>query len=227
MELTPIFLTLLGALLPAFLWLFFFLKEDAHPEPRTRLIKTFLFGALMSVPALGLQLFFENSFGGRVASFMILTFLFSAIEESAKFVGAYGAARHSIDFDEPMDAMIYMLVAGLGFATVENLFIIGSTMYPLQLGGVFIMGETLIFRFIGATLLHALSSALVGYYWARGITIGEEKYFVVIGILVATAAHGIFNSLVYGFQTVNLLIPSLFLVGVSFFVFKDFEKIKK
>ncbi|MFA6407590.1 MAG: PrsW family glutamic-type intramembrane protease [Candidatus Paceibacterota bacterium] len=224
MEITPILFSLVGALLPAFLWLFFFLKEDTHPEPRARLVKTFFFGALMSVPALVLQVFFENSFGGRAVSFVALTFLFSAIEETAKFLGAYGAVRRSIDFDEPIDAMIYMLVAGLGFATVENLFIIGSAIHP---GGVFVMGETLIFRFIGATLLHTLSSALVGYYWARGIKEREEKYFVVLGLLVATIVHGIFNSLVYEFQTINLLIPSLFLVGVSFFVFKDFEKLKK
>ncbi len=48
------------AVIPAIIWLVFFLREDLHPEPRRLLVVTFCFGALVSIPVLGMQVLFQN-----------------------------------------------------------------------------------------------------------------------------------------------------------------------
>ena len=48
------------------------------------------------------------------------------IEEIIKFVASHFAARRSPAFSEPVDAMIYMIVAALGFATLENIGALSS-----------------------------------------------------------------------------------------------------
>jgi len=68
-------------------------------------------------------------------------------------------------FDEPTDAMIYCIIAALGFASVENLMILFKISFPDFGQAIGIMG----FRFLGATLLHTLASAMVGYWLARGL----------------------------------------------------------
>lgn len=215
------------ALLPTILWLVFFLREDSKPEPTRLLIKTFLYGALTSVPVLFFQIFSEKIFDGYISSFFVSAIILALFEEFFKFIGAYLAIHKAPEFDEPVDPMMYMVVAGLGFATIENLFVVASVALEYQNTFTFTaVGSAMILRFIGATLLHVLASAIVGYFWSKGIYKMSVKGFVVFGIIASTIIHAIFNTLVYNFQEVNFLVPTLFLIGVSFFVFQDFEKLK-
>ncbi|RJQ26604.1 PrsW family intramembrane metalloprotease [Candidatus Parcubacteria bacterium] len=218
---------LLLALFPTAVWMVFFLKEDTKREPARLIIKTFFFGALSSIPVLGLQIFAERLFDGYISSFFITAVILALFEEFFKFYLTYLAVHKDPDFDEPIDPMIYMVVAGLGFATIENMFVIASVMfhhdYIFTLTAV---GSAVVLRFIGATLLHTLASAVVGYFWARGMLFNKRKEFIVFGLVIATVIHAIFNTLVFQFQEINFLIPTLFLVAVSFFVFRDFENLK-
>ncbi len=50
-----IYFTILG-LLPSFIWLLFYLRKDRHPEPKTMVLKIFLWGALMGPLAIFLQM---------------------------------------------------------------------------------------------------------------------------------------------------------------------------
>lgn len=228
MEIANVFVMLAAAFTPALVWLFFFLREDLHPEPRKLIAKLFIAGALASIPVFLLQSGAEWLLVGR---FTALVVVLALIEEVFKFLAAYAIVRKNPAFDEPIDAMVYMVAASLGFATVENVFVTGSGFsLSASLGSFFLGGgalTALTFRFVGATLLHALSSVLVGYFWARGWTLHRVPSFVVRGIVVATAVHAIFNFLIYRFQEVNLIVPTLFLVVAGFFVLMDFEKIKQ
>ncbi|PIP29993.1 hypothetical protein COX26_01160 [Candidatus Jorgensenbacteria bacterium CG23_combo_of_CG06-09_8_20_14_all_54_14] len=169
---TSVFAVLI-AFAPALVWLAFFLREDVHPEPKKWLSIAFFAGALASVPAFFLQWGVQGAMGivGGGALFLVLAFAF--IEEVFKFLAAYLVVRKNPVFDEPIDAMIYLVVAALGFATVENVFVMnGMASMRASFGDFLAAGTplyTLSFRLVGATLLHALSSALVGYYWARGL----------------------------------------------------------
>ncbi len=211
-------LVLIFAFLPSILWLIFFLREDLHPEPRKLIAYVFCAGALISVPVLVLQLAFREFIAEPLNGFLIMILGFAIIEEIFKFFSAYWSVRKEPAFDEPVDAMIYAIVAALGFATIENLFIMSDRINYLSLINISSSMSTLGFRFIGATLLHGLSSAFAGYYWAIGK--------IPLGLGIATLVHFVFNYLIYQFENIDLFYPSLFLIFIALFVFNDFSKLK-
>ena len=219
-------LTIILGLLPGFAWLFFFLQEDQHPEPKRLILKTFLAGAAGGSFALAAPILLHSAFG--LLQFQQLIFLsfivLALVEEIIKFFAAYFVVRKNPAFDEPVDAMIYMVVAALGFATVENLGAVsgggGSGQFALLSNAL----TTTTLRFVGATLLHALTSALVGYWWAIGIRRFMAKKYIIYGLAAATLLHGIFNYLIISFGSIIYAIA--FLIVAAFFVLADFEKLK-
>jgi RsiW-degrading membrane proteinase PrsW (M82 family) len=146
-------------------------------------------------------------------SFLIL----ATLEEVFKFLGVYYVISKRREFDEPVDAMIYMITASLGFAAVENIAANFNTSLPTAL-------ETTTLRFFGATLLHTLSSGLVGYYWAKSI-LANKKKMLVFGLGLATLLHATFNYLIMRYEPI--VIPTIFLITLAIFILHDFEKLQK
>ncbi len=224
--------TLLAAAIafaPALVWLAFFLREDVHPEPKKWLSIAFFAGMLASVPVFFIQLGLQQAFAGTGAA-LLLVVAYALAEETFKWFAAALVVRNNPVFDEPIDAMIYLVVAALGFATVENVFVMNGMASAISsLGEFFSAGaplHTISLRLVGATLLHALASALVGYYWARGRAAGRPARAVAFGIGAATLLHALFNQLVSTFEEVNLIYPTLLLVVAGFLVLADFERVR-
>lgn len=219
-------ITLILALLPGFAWLLFYLHEDLHPEPKRLIAYTFVVGMASAFFALAVEIFFKSAFKsvGIAELSLVPLILFSLIEEVAKFGAAYLSVHKNPEFDEPVDAMIYMVVAALGFATVENIGALTSGV-PAQTALLSQVFAATSVRFVGATLLHSLASAIVGYSWATGIRDMQVKKYLAWGLLVAAALHTIFNYLIiiYG----NVAYVAVFLVIIGFFVLNDFEKLKR
>lgn len=199
-------------LLPAIIWLFFFLREDAtRPEPKRMILYVFIGGALAAgvsvIPEFYLQKYFPPPVAEPAYASPLLG-VFAFIEEIVKFLIVYLIIKKSKYFDEGVDAMIYMITAGLGFAAVENI---------LNLIGTDSVIETFALRSIGATLLHALASGILGFYWARG--------HLVPGIVAAALLHWVFNYLVLFFQNIEVYTTGLLLLA-AIFLFHDFEILK-
>lgn len=222
-----IFLPVILACIPSLIWLSFFLREDTHTEPRRLLFYTFAAGAFVSLFVLVFQYIFQEAITATVDSAILLIIGLALIEEIFKFAAAHWSIAHDPHFNEPIDAMIYMIAAALGFATVENLFALSSSfslITPPSFGAAI---TTLGIRFIGATFLHTLAAAIIGYHWAIGKMKGRMRERIALGIVLATVVHGTFNYLISAFQNANLLVyPSLFLVSAAFFVLIDFERLK-
>jgi len=216
------FLVLLLGLLPSFIWLSFFLQEDIHPEPRKMIFLVFITGVFAALGAYFLQLWASGQlliYGVFSESLAYLS-IFAGIEELVKFLAAYLVIRRSRHFDEPIDAMIYMMTAAMGLAAVENIAV------AFENGFAAITVGSLMFRFLGATLLHALSSSAMGYYWAQGIVRKLTPIYLLWGLFMATLLHTVFNYFIVVFE--NGFIYSIgVLMLASFFVFYDFEKLKK
>lgn len=223
-----VILTVLGIIVatvsPALIWLWFFLKEDLRPEPKKLLAYVFSIGALVSLPVLLLQMSYQNVLGTKPEMVIFLVLGLAFIEELFKFLATFFAVRKDPAFDEPVDAMIYMITAALGFATVENLFIAGNALHSSSFA---LSMETMTLRLIGATLLHALASGIVGYYWAKGYLGRMLGASLFRGIIYAVVIHAVFNILVLRYQDSSLLYPTFFLIFIVFFVLGDFEKIKR
>lgn len=223
-----LFLAILLGFLPGFAWLFFYMQEDPHKEPKWLILKTFVFGMAGAIFALAAEMLFNQYVPkGSPGPLAVLASLagLALIEELAKFISARASVHKNPAFGAPVDAMIYTLVASLGFATLENL---GALTSPFttpggvaQISSIF---QVISFRFIGATLLHALTGAVIGYNWAIAIREFGRWRFLVRGLVFATILHVIFNYLILTFD--SYLLPVLFLMIVGFFVLADFEKFK-
>lgn len=219
-----VLIAIIAGIVPGFAWLVFYLGEDPHPEPRRLIVFTFLVGMAYGFFTIAIEEFFNN-FGANAGlqEFSIISLVCLAlIEEIMKFAAAHFAINKSPAFDEPIDAMIYMIVAGLGFATLENIgAVVNLPAHATMLPAIF---ETVSFRFVGATLLHSLTSGIVGYYWALGIARKRIPHYVAIGIVIAAAIHAVFNYLVITYG--NAIYTVVFLGVIGFFVLNDFEKLK-
>ncbi len=210
-----------GALgfLPGLAWLFFFLQEDTkRAEPKGLIVSTFLLGGLVTFLVLPFQVLGKSLLlaGGIAGGNPFHLFILAGIEEVFKWAVVYIWISRRKEFDEPIDAMVYMVIAALGFASVENVATVLRASNGVSL---------LTLRFIGATLLHCLASGIVGYYWARGIIACRRGAYLAFGLVAATVFHTIFNYLMViwgpGMRVTSLL------VLLAFVILRDFEELKR
>lgn len=208
---TQLLYALLGGSIPALIWLYFWLHEDIHPEPKRLILKAFMGGVLAIPFALllealvycgGARLFLtaaeSRACGTAFPPFIafasafspIAIVAFAAAEEYVKYKAAKIFVLKGKEFDEPVDAMIYLITAALGFAAFENFFFLISAFGKGVFEGL-VVGNL---RFLGATLLHALSSGIVGYAIALSFYANtRRKLYTTYGLVLATALHAVFN----------------------------------
>ena len=221
-----IILALTLGLLPGFAWLVFYMAEDRHAEPKRLIVLTFVAGMAFAFFAVVVEQLFNNAAAiANIPEFSIISLVgLALIEEVAKFVAADFAVGKSPALADPVDVMIYMIVAALGFATLENIGAIanGGAAGATLLATVFQMVSL---RFVGATLLHSLTSGIVGYHWAKGIARKQVGRNLLLGLAIATALHAFFNYLILNYG--NIAYSVVFLVLVGFVVLNDFEKLKE
>ncbi len=214
-------------LLPGFAWLVFYLGEDPHPEPKRLILLTFTAGIAFGFFTIIIEQGFNALTGALgIAEFSAASLLgLAAIEECMKFAAAHFSVAKSPVLQDPIDAMIYMVVAAMGFATLENIGALTSVVTAAGHGALISkIFETLSLRFVGATLLHSLASAIVGYHWALGIARRKIPHYLIPGIVEASILHAIFNYLILSYEDVAYSV--IFLLVIGFFVLNDFEKLK-
>ncbi|PIR04977.1 MAG: hypothetical protein COV57_01555 [Candidatus Liptonbacteria bacterium CG11_big_fil_rev_8_21_14_0_20_35_14] len=219
-------LAIILGLIPSFAWLLFYLREDLkHPEPKRLIFFVFILGGIATFLAFYLELYASDIlFNAGIKNYTPISLtVFSFIEESLKFLLVFIFISRSKYFNEPVDAMIYMVTVALGFAAVENIAITVNEWNDLQ--NISTVFETITLRFIGATLLHTLSSGVIGYYWAKGKQYHEKIFFIPIAIILGTFIHAIFNFLIL--NSLNIIIPTMFLGLVGLFVLHDFDNLKR
>jgi RsiW-degrading membrane proteinase PrsW (M82 family) len=230
-----IFFSFLLGIIPAFLWLWFWLREDAqHPEPRSLILLTFFYGALAVPCALIFQLAFNYIFKvsttQAVATLPLLysfatVCIWAGIEEFVKYKAAWHGGLKKSATDEAVDVPIYMISAALGFAALENtLFLI----QPLIDGNLTQILTTTKLRFIGATLVHVASSALIGIFVGYSLFFMKnmKQRFFLTGFVLATLLHALFNLFIIKSSQnsfVGFLLIWLFIVLIIVL----FERIKK
>jgi RsiW-degrading membrane proteinase PrsW (M82 family) len=198
----PIIFAALFGIIPAIVWLWFWLKEDIHPEPTKFIIFCFLGGMLAVFVALPLQHIVE----GWTSDYTILFFLWAFIEEALKFAAAWMGGIHTTADDEPIDPVIYMIVAALGFVAMENTLFLIDPLISGNLADTIITGNL---RFIGATLLHIISSSTIGIFYALSFNKARSRkiIYVLSGFILAVLLHAVFNLLI-----MNSVAGSLFVI---------------
>ena len=225
---------LLGGILPPLLWLWFWLQEDKRPEPKGVLILTFLGGMLMVIFAIpaehGVYLLEEKfGMGGTELGMVILLLSWAFIEEILKYLAARFTALKRVCCDEPVDALIYLITAALGFAAIENVLFLLKAFDIGTIPGL-LAGNL---RFLGANLLHTTSSAIVGA--SIGFAFFKPKKLkrnIFIGVILATVLHFFFNYFILkigagsGSETLKVFLPLWIMAIVIIFIFEKVKRIK-
>lgn len=219
-----VFFSLIGGILPALFWLYFWLREDKlKPEPRSLIMLSFFAGMVAVLAAL----FTEKTFKNIIVDNIILVAIYAPIiEELFKFLGAYFTTLRRKEDDEPIDPIIYLISSALGFAALENVLFLMS---PLSENNIITSIATGNLRFIGATLLHVVASASIGIF--IGFSFYKSRFFkfsmIIIGLIVAITLHSFFNFfIIQGTDKSILAVFGSLWVAVIFLIL-ILEKVKK
>lgn len=200
---------------PALIWLAFWLLEDLRrPEPKTLLLRAFFAGMLAVLIVLPLQKMAIGWIPGTSLTHTTfpLILVWAAIEEITKLTVAAVLVLHHRAVNEPIDLPVYLITVALGFAALENTLFV---LTPLGHGDIinsFITGNL---RFLGATLIHVLSSAVIAGSLAFAFYGGFFKKirYGFMGVILAIALHTAFN-----FSIINTRADSLLTIFAGVWV---------
>ena len=152
--------TLLITIVPSLLILIYFFLSDKFKEPKGTIALIFGLGVLICLPAGIINEFMEKNFSNIFSQKLLYSFLGPAWgEEILKFLILYTIVLKRNEFNEPMDGIVYGVVASLGFATYENydyVFRLAETynIDPAQMA---------IWRSYSAVPMHGLNGCIMGF----------------------------------------------------------------
>ncbi|MBN1409155.1 MAG: PrsW family intramembrane metalloprotease [Calditrichaceae bacterium] len=201
------------AVIPALFFVRYYYKQDnLKKEPKGLIVNVFLLGIISTIPVVIIEIIF-GEFNKLLQAESLEFFAFKAFivagfsEEFIKFLIIRFYIFKKTDFDEVMDGIVYAVVAGLGFACLENII------YVIN-GGIL----TAVVRAFTAIPLHALAAGIMGYY------IGEARFassikarnnFFIQGLLWAIMIHGLYDFFLFisplvGFWISLMTLPLLY-----------------
>ena len=211
---------LLLTILPSILIISYFVYSDKFKEPKGEIIKIFIYGILITIPAYFLNTYL-NAFwyaNFQVSQEIISSFLTAApVEEGLKLSILYFYVYKMKDFNEPIDGIVYGVTVSLGFATLENIY------YVYLLADYFDTTSMAlaIARSFSAVPAHAVFGVFMGYFFMKYSFIkkGDNLLFA---FLIPFVLHGCYNL----FTASNFFI-SLLLILISWIVaLKLFSRLK-
>ena len=209
-------LAFVAAFIPAFAWLVFIYRLDRYErEPKSLIARLFLWGLAAGPWASGMNILIAHVFSPGIdaaraagqlllAAFLLLLLVaFSALnEEVMKYTVVSSRVRGDLAFNEPVDGMIYMSVAAVGFSAGENVVYILNTYFGL-LGDATRPGVALAvinaflvtapLRAFGSTIGHVTWSGIVGWFLSRHALGSGSGSMLIGGILLAASLHTAFN----------------------------------
>lgn len=182
-------LAVLLGLAPAVLWLFFWLKvHGGRPGNSSTLALVFAAGAL----AVFLALPVERLLGHLTTDPYAVTLLWAGAEELLKFLALLAALWAGTSIEKPADYALYAIVVGLGFAGLENALYF---LEPLRTGNATVLALAGSTRFLGSTLMHAVSAGIVGVSIGLAFykPLRDKRRAAAVGLGGAALLHCVYN----------------------------------
>ncbi len=218
---------LLLTILPSIAIICFFVFSDKFKEPSIQIIKVFIYGIIITIPAFYintyLDIFYEKNTNLNEA---LKGSFFSAgpVEEGLKLMVLYFFVYKMKDFNEPMDGIVYGVTSSLGFATLENIY------YVYLLADYFNSSsiELAIIRSLSAVPAHAAFGILMGYFFMRYAYIKNEGN-LALAFLVPAFLHSCYNYFViYNFFISLIIVIFSWIFGLKIlFNLRIKQKLKK
>jgi len=213
----------LVGIIPSMFWLWFWLREDKkNPEPKGLLAITFIMGMITVMMVLPIQKIIQSfafSYGWELIAW-------ASTEEILKFLVVLLIISNTNQADEPTDWPIYIITVALGFAALENVLFL---LKPFAVGNTTIGLLTGQLRFLGSTLLHTISSGMIGIamglsFYMDGL---KRKLYILMGIILAISLHSVFNFFIIKNGGSDFLKVFAFLWVGAIIVMLLFEKLRR
>lgn len=185
-------LLLTAAMAPsAALLFYFYIRDKYEKEPKLLLLKAFLLGGGLVIPALFMELslnIFDMADANLIAAVYTAFVVAGLVEESLKFLAFFLFIWKNREFDEMYDGIIYSVFISLGFATIENLAYVLSSGF-----------NTALLRSLTAVPAHALFAVVMGYYLgiAKFARPRFRKRYIRLGFAVPVLLHGIYDFILF------------------------------
>ena len=216
-------LTLLTGIVPSLLWLWFWLREDYRsPEPRALLTMVFIVGMVTVMLVLPVQKIIQ----GLALPDTWELVAWASTEEILKFLMVFLVISNTNQADHPTDWPIYLITLAAGFAALENILFV---LKPFTLGETAVGLLTGHLRFLGSTLLHTVTSGIIGMgiglsFFLSGVNKG---LYILAGVILAIALHSIFNFFIIKNGGSDFLKVFSFLWVATIIIFLLFEKLRR
>lgn len=186
-------LSLLLAIAPGVaICLFIYSKDRYGKEPLINLAVSFLLGMLSTFLPLLVQAVTGDMIGRAghhdFLSYAIFAYLIVAFsEEGSKFLMLRLYAYPKKIFNEPFDGIVYSVMVGMGFATLENIEYVLH--YGIRTGFV---------RFFLSVPAHGAFAVLMGYYMGLArFNRSGSVWLMWKGLLIAVFFHGSFDLCIF------------------------------
>ena len=216
-------LAIIEGVVPALLWLWFWLKEDREdPEPTGLLAFCFFIGMLLVFLIVPIEKFIQGI--TSVNEYQIIGW--AAAEELIKFSAVMLLLYKSSKIDRPIDWPMFIITVALGFAAFENILFL---IKPLSLGQATVSLMTGQLRFLGSTLLHTVSSGIIGIALGLSFYLDgyRQKLYIFMGLLIAIALHSCFNFFIMNNNGSDFLKVFAFLWVATIINLLLFEKLRR
>ena len=211
---------LFATILPSILIVLFFVISDKFREPASQIIKVFLFGVLITIPAFFLNSFIHGILINTNMSEALIGSFFSAgpVEEGLKLLILYFFIYNMKHFNEPIDGIVYGVSVSLGFATLENYYYVFHLAEEFQTTSM----NLALLRAVSAVPAHAVFGVIMGYFFMKYSYIKKGDN-LIFAFLAPFLLHSLYNF----FTFYNFLI-ALILVIISWIVaLRLFSGLKK
>lgn len=168
--------------------LFIYFKDKYNREPLGLLILSFFMGVLSIIPAVIIQIALTKPvkllMGPGIFYTAVFSYLIVALsEEGSKFLALRLLPFRRKAFDDPFDGIVYAVVVGMGFATLENI------MYVTDHG----IGTGILRMFLSVPA-HATFGVLMGYHLGLAkFDPANKRRHLMLAIFWPVLFHGTFD----------------------------------
>ena len=164
---------------------FLLFHDHGEREPIGALWLALGFGAVGALMALFLErslLGVSSAMPKELHKLAWATLGIGVIEEACKFLPLAFYIYKKRYFNENTDGVVYFALAGLGFGVPENI------LYTIQFGTG--TGMTRLFL---TPFFHAATTAMIGYFLAKGKVNNRSAFWVIIPLVFMMVAHALYN----------------------------------
>ena len=171
----------------AAIMVYIYLRDKHEREPLGLLTISFLYGGLSTILTMfiswPINILILTKEEDVAHQFFNAFFKVALVEEFSKFFFVRFILFYNKNFNEPFDGIVYAIMVGMGFATLENVLYVYQ--YGLATG---------ILRMFTAVPAHATFAILMGFFLGKAkFTHRKVLYFSVLALIAAAIFHGSYD----------------------------------